>query len=112
MVGVLLGYIPHKHCNLRALLASAEAGTAEVTADLRRKWAAQIRGVVEGLHSLGILWHDIKVDNVLIDENDDAVVLDFGGGNTMGWVNRDKYGTMEGEKQGLQRIMAALRVET
>jgi serine/threonine protein kinase len=111
VVGILLGYIPHKHHNLRALLASAEAGTAEVTADLRRKWAAQIRETVEGLHSLGILWRDVKADNILIDENSDAVVLDFGGGDTMGWVDRDKYGTMEGEEQGLQKIMAALRVE-
>jgi hypothetical protein len=47
----------------------------------------------------------------LIDENNDAVLLDFGGGNTLGWVDEDKYGTMEGEQQGLQKIMKALGVE-
>jgi serine/threonine protein kinase len=63
------------------------------------------------LHNLGILWRDIKIDNVLINDDGDAVVLDFGGGNTMGWVDRDKYGTMEGEEQGLAKIIEALKVD-
>jgi hypothetical protein len=114
VIGILLGYIPHKHHNLRVLLASVEAGTAtpsEATACLRRKWATQIRGTLKSLHNLGILWRDIKIDNVLINDDGDAVVLDFGGGNTMGWVDRDKYGTMEGEEQGLGKIIEALKVD-
>ncbi|KAK3294166.1 uncharacterized protein B0H64DRAFT_181096 [Chaetomium fimeti] len=111
VIGILLGYIPHKHHNLRALLAeTSTAVSSETTTELRYKWAAQIRGTLEELHSLGILWRDIKTDNVLIDENGDAVVLDFGGGNTMGWVDPDKYGTMEGDEQGLLKIMKALEV--
>ncbi|KAH6857123.1 hypothetical protein B0I37DRAFT_301085 [Chaetomium sp. MPI-CAGE-AT-0009] len=114
VIGILLGYIPHKHHSLRALLAGIDAGTispGEATVSLRNKWATQIQETLRGLHSLGILWRDIKTDNVLINDDDDAVVLDFGGGDTMGWVDRDKYGTMDGEKQGLQKIMEALRVE-
>lgn len=38
-------------------------------------------------------------------------VVDFGGGNTVGWMDRNKYGSMEGELQGLGKIMAALGVE-
>jgi serine/threonine protein kinase len=72
----------------------------------------QIKQTLAGLHDLGILWRDIKTDNVLIDDNGDAVVLDFGGGNTMGWVDWDKYGTMEGEMQGLRKILDVLEVET
>jgi hypothetical protein len=47
---------------------------------------------------------------VLIDNNGDAVLLDFGGGNTAGWVDNGKYATMDGEEQGLGRIMEALRI--
>jgi serine/threonine protein kinase len=82
----------------------------EATPSLRRKWATQIKKTLRGLHDLGILWRDIKTDNVLINEDGDAVLLDFGGGNTLGWVDQDKYGTMEGDEQGLRKIMEALRV--
>jgi serine/threonine protein kinase len=114
VIGILLGYIPHKYHNLRALLAGIKAGTIspdEGTESLRTRWAAQIQVTLRGLHDLGILWRDIKTDNVLINDDGDAVVLDFGGGNTIGWVDQDKYGTMEGDEQGLQKIMVALEVD-
>lgn len=74
-------------------------------------WATQIRDTLEGLHGLGGLWRDVKTDNVLIDEDRDAVVIDFGRGNTLAWAVRDKYGTMESEIQGLNTIMAVLGIE-
>jgi hypothetical protein len=37
-------------------------------------------------------------------------VLDFGAGNTLGWVDPEEYGSMEGEEQGLRKIMEALGV--
>jgi serine/threonine protein kinase len=83
----------------------------EATTSLKLKWAEQIRYSLAQLHKLGILWRDVKSDNVLIDENNDAVLHDFGGGNTVGWVDREKYGTMEGDQQGLQKIMDALGQE-
>ncbi|KAK4237704.1 hypothetical protein C8A03DRAFT_44467 [Achaetomium macrosporum] len=113
VIGILLGYVPHEHHNLRVLLARVDAGAIspdQATAFLRRKWATQIRETLRGLHNLGILWRDVKTDNVLINEDGDAVVLDFGGGNTMGWVDQDKYGSMEGEEQGLNKTMEALGV--
>ncbi|KAK3299666.1 uncharacterized protein B0H64DRAFT_389253 [Chaetomium fimeti] len=113
VIGILLAYIPHKHHSLHALLDGVESGTiapSEATTSQRQKWATQIRATLAGLHGLGILWRDLKTNNVLINEDDDAVVLDFGGGNTIGWVDHDKYGSMEGEEQGLEKIMLALRV--
>jgi serine/threonine protein kinase len=113
VIGILLSYIPHKHRSLHALLAGIEEGTtapSEAAPSLRQKWARQIRETLAGLHGLGILWRDPKTDNVLIDNNGDAVLLDFGGGNTAGWVDNDKYATMDGEEQGLGRIMEALRM--
>jgi hypothetical protein len=114
VIGLLLSYISHKHCSLHALLAGVEDGTvapSEAAPCLRQKWARQIRKTLAGLHGLGILWRDLRTHNVLIDDNGDAVVLDFGGGNTVGWVDNDKYATMEDEEQGLMRIMEALGVE-
>ncbi|KAK3290436.1 uncharacterized protein B0H64DRAFT_378648 [Chaetomium fimeti] len=109
VIGILLGYIPHEYHSLRALLAGIDAGSilpGEATVSLRR-----IEETLRGLHRLGILWRDIKTDNILIDDDDDAVVLDFGGGNTVGWVDQDKYGSMDGEEQGLLKIKEALGVE-
>jgi serine/threonine protein kinase len=114
VIGILIAYIPHKHHSLRALLDGVEQGTVaphEATASLRQKWAAQIRGTLAGLHGLGILWLDVKTDNILVDEDGDAIVIDFGGGNTVGWIDHDKYGCMEGELQGIDKIMSALGVE-
>ncbi|KAL2139344.1 hypothetical protein VTI28DRAFT_5306 [Corynascus sepedonium] len=114
VIGTLLAYIPHKHHSLRSLLDGVERGTIapeEATVSHRQKLATQIRDTLAGLHSLGVLWRDIKTDNVLIDENGDAVVIDFGGGNTVDWIDRDNYGSMESEMQGLSKIIAALGVE-
>ncbi|KAK4152396.1 hypothetical protein C8A00DRAFT_16297 [Chaetomidium leptoderma] len=114
VIGILLAYILHKHHSLHAVLAGVKEGTvapSEATPSLRQKWARQIRETLAGLHSLRILWRDLKTHNVLIDNNSDAVVLDFGGGNTVGWVDNDKYATMEGEEQGLRKIMEALGVQ-
>jgi serine/threonine protein kinase len=78
---------------------------------LRKKWADQIKNSLDELHKLDILWRDIKTDNVLIDVNGDAFLIDLGGGNTVSWVDRDKYGTMEGEAQGLSKLLKALGQE-
>ncbi len=110
VIGILLSYVPHKH-SLRALLDGVAEGTiapSEATPSLRQKWAMQIRETLTGFHRLGILWREAKTDNVLIDDNGDAVVVDFG---TNTAASHDKYGTMEGEEQGLEKIMAALRIE-
>ncbi|KAH6850504.1 hypothetical protein B0I37DRAFT_390598 [Chaetomium sp. MPI-CAGE-AT-0009] len=102
VIGILLSYIPHEHHSLHALLAGVEEGTiapSEATPSSRQKWARQIQET-----------RDLKTQNILIDNNGDAVVLDFGGGNTVGWVD-NKYGTMEGEEQGLGKVMEALGVQ-
>ncbi|KAF4455857.1 Serine threonine protein kinase [Fusarium austroafricanum] len=80
----------------------------ESPSDLRRRWASQIEASVKKLHQEGIIWGDVKGDNVLIDKNDDAWVIDFGGSYTPGWVDPDKAGTLEGDEQGLRKIMDML----
>lgn len=41
-------------------------------------------------------------------EIDDAWVVDFGGGNTVGWVDRGLHGSVEGDEQALARIKKEL----
>lgn len=110
-IGILLDYIPHRHHNLRFLLQDVADGIVletEATGPMRQKWAEQIRQSLAHLRKLGALWGDIKTDNVLIDNNGGACVIDFGGGNTAGWVDCDKYDTFEGDLQGPEKTLAAL----
>jgi len=87
VVGILLSYIPHKHHSLRRLLDGIKGDSipeTEATAEMKKKWASQITQTLTQLNELGILWCNIKTDNVLVDNNGDAILLDFGGGNTLG----------------------------
>lgn len=56
----------------------------------RRKWNHQIKQSVMLLHQAGILWGDVKPENVLIDNTSaHAWLVDFGGSSTDGWVDED-----------------------
>ncbi|KAK2668010.1 hypothetical protein RAB80_017201 [Fusarium oxysporum f. sp. vasinfectum] len=55
---------------------------------------------VHWLHEEGIVWGDAKPDNVLIDKDENAWIIDFGGSYTPGWVDEDKAETFEGDYQG------------
>lgn len=75
---------------------------------LRHRWASQIDESIKALHQQDIIWGDAKAENILIDKDDNAWVIDFGGGYTPGWVDPDKSGTLQGDEQGLERIMEML----
>ncbi|UPL04347.1 hypothetical protein LCI18_015281 [Fusarium solani-melongenae] len=63
----------------------------------RQKWAGQIWETVAALHKLGVVWGDVKPDNVLIDNNNNAVVIDLEGGTTRGWVDHYVGGALDGD---------------
>ncbi|KAK1948708.1 hypothetical protein LY78DRAFT_39560, partial [Colletotrichum sublineola] len=56
----------------------------------------------------GIIWGDVKAENVLIDREDNAWIIDFGGSYTPGWVDKEKAGTLAGDAQGLAKILDIL----
>ncbi|CZS90903.1 uncharacterized protein RAG0_01781 [Rhynchosporium agropyri] len=54
-------------------------------------------------------WID-QADNVLMDADDDAWLIDFGGGWTKGWVDENLAGTLEGDMQAVGKIQDFLGV--
>ncbi|OBT38930.1 hypothetical protein VE00_10562 [Pseudogymnoascus sp. WSF 3629] len=98
LVGLLLTYIENKG-TLEDL-----APWSDCTNEDRFRWSAQIRESVKCLHAAGVVWGDAKPDNVLVDNEDNACLIDFGGSFTPGWVDADKRETVEGDWQGVQRI--------
>ncbi|KAF2754344.1 hypothetical protein EJ05DRAFT_479861 [Pseudovirgaria hyperparasitica] len=98
IAGFLLSYID---CANKTLLC---AGWDPNQALLREKWVQQITHSIHELHAHQIVWGDAKPDNVLIDELDNAYLVDFGGGYTNGWVDKELVNTVEGDLQGLERI--------
>lgn len=98
-IGLLLTYID---CDFLTLTCAVEPDTPVSN---KQKWVDQVTGTLAQLHKAGIVWSDAKTDNVLIDKNDDAWIIDFGGGYTRGFVEREKAGTVEGDLQGLEKIV-------
>lgn len=100
--GMLLSFIDCGSEYGGQLSSRVHAGAPE---HLRQRWAAQVTSTVKRLHEAGIVWGDAKAANVLVDINKDAWVIDFGGGYTEDWVEKEKAGTVEGDIQGLGKIV-------
>jgi hypothetical protein len=71
---------------------------------LRKRWYNDVAWMLNLLHSAGIVWGDIKPENMLVDEDDNVWLIDFGGGMTDGWVDDENMETKEGDLQGLARF--------
>lgn len=96
--GLILTYIDCEHKTLHC------AAKPETPKDLRQQWTTQVHEIVHHLHDAGVVWGDAKPDNVLIDRNNDAWLIDFGGGYTEGWVPKELSGSVEGDLKALEKI--------
>ena len=113
----IIGYVHHKDTELvlgflrewipGRRLSEVDATTS--TPQNRQKWILQISQTIERLHEHGIVWGDGQLNNIVIDDKDDAWLIDFGGATTKGWVDEELAETMEGDKQALGRIVEFLR---
>lgn len=101
--GLLLTYIDCDHMTLRC------AVQPETPEHLRNRWATQVGDTLARLHDAGVVWGDAKPESVLVDQQDDAWIIDFGGGYTEGWVEQGLAGTREGDLQALGRITEFIR---
>ena len=96
--GILLTYID---CGARTLSCAVNPSADTHT---RSKWAEQIEDTITRLHHAGIAWGDAKPDNVLIDHDDDAWLIDFGGSYTDAWVPKELAETLQGDLVSLGKI--------
>ncbi len=78
---------------------------------LRRKWYDQAAKTVHQMHAADVVWGDVTAANILIDEDQNAWLVDFGGGASPGWIDEAKSETKAGDLQGLSRLKAFLRIE-
>lgn len=108
VAGILLTYVDCRRENEGILDGIYQRRTPIA---LRERWVSQIREAVQQLHEGGVVWGDAKADNVLIDKNNDAWLIEFGGGHTEGWVDKEKADTEEGDLQGVEGIAEYLLTE-
>ncbi|KAF2791530.1 hypothetical protein K505DRAFT_363729 [Melanomma pulvis-pyrius CBS 109.77] len=95
IAGLLLSYID---CTNNRTLRCSRWDRDQ--ASLREKWVQQTSHAIHELHAHQIVWGDAKPDNVLFDVHVDAYLVDFGGGYTNGWVDKELMNTVEGDLQG------------
>jgi tRNA A-37 threonylcarbamoyl transferase component Bud32 len=98
--GMLINYVEH---------AGSLRDIKSIDVNETEKWAGQIRDAINYLHENGLVWGDAKAGNVLIDDQRNAVLIDFGGGATQDWVDLENYETPRGDLQGLERIVLFMK---
>ena len=100
ILGILLTYLDHRG----PLSVQVDRENDDPALEVREKWMSQIENTVSELHKHGIIWGDAKAENALLDANGDVWVIDFGGGYTRGWVEKEEAETMAGDMTGLTKI--------
>lgn len=99
VMGLLLSYINSDGATLFCV-----DGCDPKYSEIRHKWLDQISQTLKHLHAHKIVWGDAKAANVLLDANEDAYLIDFGGGYTEGWVTKENSNSIEGDIEGLESI--------
>jgi len=68
------------------------------------QWKEHIGAAIDYLHSQGKVWGDAKHANVMIDDEGRAILFDFDGRTTEGFVDQDNAMSVIGDKQGSAAI--------
>jgi len=111
----LVGLVTNDDANIEAVLMEY-VPNAESLRDRKRidnpelnRWTHQMKEAIDYLHNKGCVWGDAKPDNVLIRENGDIVLIDFGGGATSGWVEQKHYESVTGDLLAWERIVEFMK---
>lgn len=75
----------------------------------RKRWAKEADELKSTLHEHDIIWGDAKADNFMVDDEDNLWIIDFGGSYTEGWVDPHLKETEEGDDQGKNKTIYALK---
>ena len=80
--GILLEYCPKG--TLKSLLRRSDP---PVESSMKKRWAAQIAHGISAIHEAGLIHGDLRCENVVLDENDNARITDISNGSAfmMGW---------------------------
>ena len=79
-----------------------------LSADEFDKWTKELHSAISYLHQNGMIWGDAKAGNTLIRARS-VLLIDFGGGYTPTWVDKEHSETENGDWQGYDRIVDFLR---
>ena len=72
------------------------------------KWTRELHSAISYLHQNDMIWGDVKPSNTLIRE-ESVILIDFSGGYTPTWVDKENSETKNGDWQGYERIVDFLR---
>ncbi|KAG8627637.1 hypothetical protein KVT40_005120 [Elsinoe batatas] len=108
---------PDKKCNILGFLLTPIPSATPLTKYLdsdtaeshREKWAKEVERTISVLHDNAIVWGDAKADNFMVDEGNRLWIIDFGGSYTEGWVDEDLKETEQGDMQGVEKVVGAVR---
>lgn len=102
LMGFLLDYIDGETLDSRVV------GGASM--ETRTRWMNQVEATVRRLHETSIVWGDAKADNVMVNQDGNAVVVDFGGGYTPEYIRPDLQQTVQGDLIGLDHMRDVMGV--
>lgn len=102
ILGLLLTHVACEDLSLSARVHPDDSDDPPYAS--RRRWMNQLETALSALHDNGITWGDVTAENVLIDRDNNAWMVDCGGGYTQGWVAREMAGTVEGDLSGMAKL--------
>jgi len=89
--GILFSFLPGRTLNN---VTSATKAHAE-------QWKEQVTSAMDYLHKQSKVWGDAKTSNIMVtDDGQRAVLFDFDGATTKGYVSKEQRMTVAGDLQG------------
>ena len=73
-----------------------DEGKQDVPLALRERWCNDIEDMVRVLHQHNIVWGDVSGEKMVIDQEDNIWMVDFGGGWTEGWIDPENRESTKG----------------